>query len=63
MSTRTPEEARAQLAFVLTAKRESLRAARHAAEALPGDPAARRALDRLQEEIGRLEIRLRGIET
>ncbi|MFE1601773.1 hypothetical protein [Methylobacterium sp. ID0610] len=62
MSARTPEEARAQISFALTAKRESLRAAASAAEAAPADPAARRMMDRLRDDIERLEIQLRGID-
>lgn len=61
MSARTPEEARAQISFALMAKRESLRAALHAAESAPDDAAARREMDRLRDDIERLEMQLRGV--
>ncbi|ACA19565.1 hypothetical protein M446_5241 [Methylobacterium sp. 4-46] len=61
MRSRTPEEARAQIEYALTAKRVSLRAARDAAEAAPADAAARRDLDRLREDVARLEMQLRSV--
>ncbi|QRE75069.1 hypothetical protein [Methylobacterium aquaticum] len=60
MADRTPEMARAQIAFALQAKRESLAAASDALRASPEDDEARRAVERLAEDVGRLEIRLRG---
>lgn len=61
MSARTPEEARAQIEFALQAKRESLRAATDMLVTAPADPSARRQVDRLTEDIARLEIQLRGV--
>ncbi|MCF4128187.1 hypothetical protein [Methylobacterium sp. SyP6R] len=60
MADRTPEMARAQIAFALQAKRESLAAASDALRAAPGDGEARRIVERLTEDVGRLEIQLRG---
>ncbi|WP_298964929.1 hypothetical protein [uncultured Methylobacterium sp.] len=62
MATRTPEEARAQIAFALEAKRHSLDAATEALRASPDDPMAQREVTRLRDDIGRLEIQLRGAE-
>ena len=61
MSARTPEEARAQIEFALQAKRESLRVATDTLVTAPADPTARRHVDRLTEDIARLEIQLRGV--
>ncbi|MEH3146217.1 MAG: hypothetical protein PGN34_12905 [Methylobacterium frigidaeris] len=63
MSTRTPEEARAQIAFALEAKRHSLDAATETLRSSPGDAAAQREVTRLRDDIGRLEIQLRGAES
>ncbi len=60
MADRTPEMARAQIAYALQAKRESLAAAFEMLRASPEDGEARRHVERLTEDIGRLEIRLRG---
>ncbi|TGD96288.1 hypothetical protein [Methylobacterium nonmethylotrophicum] len=60
MADRTPEMARAQIAFALQAKRDSLAAASLALEASPEDPEVRRMVERLSEDVGRLEIQLRG---
>ncbi|WP_279359446.1 hypothetical protein [Methylobacterium indicum] len=60
MADRTPEMARAQIAYALQAKRQSLAAAALALRAEPEDPEARRTVDRLTEDVGRLEIQLRG---
>ncbi|KMO11759.1 hypothetical protein [Methylobacterium indicum] len=60
MADRTPEMARAQIAYALQAKRQSLAAAALALTEEPEDPEARRTVDRLTEDVGRLEIQLRG---
>ncbi|BCM84669.1 hypothetical protein NS228_08800 [Methylobacterium indicum] len=60
MADRTPEMARAQIAYALQAKRQSLAAAALALREEPEDPEARRTVDRLTEDVGRLEIQLRG---
>ncbi len=60
MADRTPEMARAQIAFALQAKRESLAAASDALRASPEDGETRRMVERLTEDVGRLEIQLRG---
>ncbi|MGX7705896.1 hypothetical protein [Methylobacterium sp. Gmos1] len=60
MADRTPEMARAQIAYALQAKRESLAAASDALRASPEDGEARRTVERLTEDVGRLEIQLRG---
>ncbi|KMO19180.1 hypothetical protein [Methylobacterium platani] len=60
MADRTPERARAQIAFALQAKRDSLAAASLALRDAPGDHEARRIVERLTEDVGRLEIQLRG---
>ncbi|WP_244499960.1 hypothetical protein [Methylobacterium indicum] len=52
--------ARAQIAYALQAKRQSLAAAALALREEPEDPEARRTVDRLTEDVGRLEIQLRG---
>lgn len=60
MADRTPEMARAQIAYALQAKRESLAAATDALRSSPGDDEVRRTVARLTEDVGRLEIQLRG---
>ena len=60
MADGTPEMARAQIEFALHAKRDSLAAASLALRASPEDSEARRAVERLTEDVGRLEIQLRG---
>ncbi|GJD62698.1 hypothetical protein [Methylobacterium frigidaeris] len=60
MADRTPEMARAQIAYALQAKRDSLVAASDALRASPGDSEIQRTVERLMEDIGRLEIQLRG---
>lgn len=60
MADRTPEMARAQIAFALQAKRDSLAAASVALQDSPDDPEARRMVERLTEDVGRLEIQMRG---
>ncbi|WP_245447090.1 hypothetical protein [Methylobacterium sp. 17Sr1-1] len=52
--------ARAQIAFALQAKRESLAAATDVLRTSPEDGEARRTVERLTEDVGRLEIQLRG---
>ncbi|TNC15036.1 hypothetical protein FF100_05575 [Methylobacterium terricola] len=60
MADRTPEVARAQIEFALQAKRESLAAASTALRDSPDSHEARRVVERLTEDVGRLEIQLRG---
>jgi len=60
MTDRTPEMARAQIAFALQAKRDSLAAAALALRDSPDDPEAQRMVERLTEDVGRLEIQMRG---
>jgi len=60
MTVRTPEEARAQIEFALQAKRNSLESAVLALREAPADLQVRRAVDRLTEDVERLEIQLRG---
>jgi len=60
MADRTPEVARAQIAFALQAKRESLAAASTALRDSPDSQEARRIVERLTEDVGRLEIQMRG---
>jgi hypothetical protein len=60
MADRTPEMARAQIEFALQAKRDSLAAASHALRNTPEDHEARRNVERLTEDVGRLEIQLRS---
>ncbi|BAQ44129.1 MULTISPECIES: hypothetical protein [Methylobacterium] len=60
MADRTPEMARAQIAYALQAKRDSLAAAALALREAPEDPEVQRMVDRLTEDVGRLEIQLRG---
>ncbi|MEE8627905.1 MULTISPECIES: hypothetical protein [Methylobacterium] len=52
--------ARAQIAYALQAKRDSLAAAALALREAPEDPEVQRMVDRLTEDVGRLEIQLRG---
>ncbi len=60
MADRTPEMARAQIAYALQAKRDSLAAAALALREAPEDPEVQRMVERLTEDVGRLEIQLRG---
>ncbi|KMO37066.1 hypothetical protein VQ03_19825 [Methylobacterium tarhaniae] len=60
MADRTPEMAKAQIEYALQAKRNSLAAASDALRASPEDHEARRVVERLAEDVGRLEIQLRG---
>ncbi|WP_288586931.1 hypothetical protein [uncultured Methylobacterium sp.] len=60
MADRTPEMARAQIAYALQAKRDSLAAAALALREAPEDPEVQRMVERLTEDVGRLEIQLRS---
>ena len=62
MADRTPGRAKAQIAYALQAKRDSLAAATDALRASPGDGETQRMVERLMEDVGRLEIQLRGAE-